>query len=109
MREAEIPLTAVHTPWGLFERCVMPMGLTNALSTHQGRLEEALGDLSNSICVVYLDDIVVFSKSEAEHVKNTKRVLEKLQEEIFYCSQKKSKLFRKEIRFLGHWISAEGI
>ena len=67
MREADIPLTAVHTPWGLFEWCVMPMGLTNAPATHQARLEEALGSLINTVCVVYLDDIVVFSPTVKDH------------------------------------------
>lgn len=109
MREAEIPLTAVHTPWGLFEWCAMPMGLKNAPSTHQGRLEEALGELLNSICVIYLDDIVVFSNTPEEHLVNTRLVLQRLREANLYCSAKKTKLFREEIKFLGHWISGEGI
>lgn len=85
------------------------MGLTNAPSTHQGRLEEALGDLINTICVVYLDDIVVFSNSPEEHLVNTRKVLQKLREANLYCSKKKTKLFREEIKFLGHWISSKGI
>jgi hypothetical protein len=87
----------------------MPMGLTNAPSTHQGRLEEALGDLLNTICVVYLDNIVVFSNSAKEPAIHTKKVLQRLREANLYCSKKKTKLFRKEIKFLGHWISEDGI
>jgi hypothetical protein len=68
MREEDIPLTAVKTQWGLMEWVVMPMGLTNAPATHQARLEEALGDLINNICIVYLDDIVVFLQTIEEHV-----------------------------------------
>jgi hypothetical protein len=109
MREADIPLTAVKTPWGLMEWVVMPMGLTNAPATHQARLEEALGELINDICVVYLDDIVIFSGYFQEHEKHVRIVLQRLRLANLYCSPKKTKLFRKEVKFLGHWISAEGI
>jgi hypothetical protein len=108
MREDDIPLTAVKTPWGLVEWCVMPMGLTNAPATHQARLEEALGELINEICVVYLDDIVVFSNNFTEHEGHLRRVLERLRAANLYCSPKKTQLFRHQVKFLGHWISAEG-
>lgn len=87
----------------------MPMGLTNAPSTHQGRLEEALGDLLNNICVVYLVDIVVFFNSPEEHLTNMRAVLQRLRDANLYCSAKKTKLFQDEIKFLGHWISRKGI
>ncbi|POW02060.1 hypothetical protein PSTT_12070 [Puccinia striiformis] len=109
MWDADIPLTAVKTPWGLFEWCVMPMGLTNAPATHHARLEEALGELINDICVVYLDDIVVFSDSFPQHEEHVQRVLERLRAANLYCSPKKTMLFRHKIKFLGHWISADGI
>lgn len=107
MREQDIPLTAVKTPWGFFKWSVMPMSLSNAPATHQARLEEALGDLLGQVCVVELDDIVVFSASAAEHGVHVRQVLEKLRAANLYCSAKKTKLFRDEIKFLGHWISAE--
>jgi hypothetical protein len=109
MREEDIPLTAVKTPWGLMEWCVMPMGLTNAPATHQARLEEALGELINVVCVVYLDKIVVFSQSAADHKIHVCRVLNRLQAAKLYCSPKKTKLFRPEVKFLGHYISGDGI
>lgn len=109
MREDDIPLTAVKTPWGLMEWVVMPMGLTNAPATHQARLEEALGELINNICVVYLDDIVIFSDSFLEHETHVRRVLERLRAANLYCSPKKTLLFRKKVKFLGHWISQEGV
>lgn len=68
-----------------------------------------MGDLLKSICVVYLDNIVVFSNTPQEHIENTRRVPQKLREANLYCSRKKSKLFWEEIKFLGHWISASGI
>jgi hypothetical protein len=109
MREADIPLTAVKTPWGLMEWVVMPMGLTNAPATHQARLEEALGEIINTICVVYLDDIVIFSQSFSEHKTHVRAVLQHLREANLYCSPKKTQLFRNQIKFLGHWISKDGV
>lgn len=109
MRKEDIPLTAVKTPWGLYEWVVMPMGLTNAPATHQSRCEEVLGDLVNVICVVYIDNIVVFSNTVEEHEIHVRQVLDRLREERLYCSSKKTQLFRREIEFLGHRISAQGI
>jgi hypothetical protein len=109
MREEDIPLTAVKTPWGLMEWCVMPMGLTNAPATHQARLEEALGELINAICVVFIDDIVVFSRNVTDHNTHVRLVLDRLREANLYCSPKKTNLFRREIKFLGHSISQDGI
>jgi hypothetical protein len=91
------------------EWVVMPMGLTNAPATPQAWLKEALGELINDICVVYLDNIVIFLGSYPEHKKHVRRVLEELRSANLYCSAKKTQLFRDRIKFLGHWILAEGI
>jgi hypothetical protein len=109
MRTEDIPLTAVKTPWGLYEWVVMPMGLTNAPATHQARLEEALGKLINSVCVVYLDDIVIFSNSLATHEEHIRQVLGRLRAANLYCSPKKTQLFQHRVKFLGHWVSPNGI
>lgn len=109
LREEDVPLTAVKTPFGLYEWAVMPMGLTNGPATHQARVEEALGDLIGRICVVYIDDIVVFSNSVEEHEEHVRQVLEKLRSARLYCSPSKSKLFRRKVNFLGHEISGDGI
>lgn len=109
MREEDIPLTAVKTPWGLYKWVVMPMGLTNSPATHQSRIEEVLGELVNVTCVVYIDDIVIFSDSVEEHEAHVREVMNRMQRERLYCSLKKTQLFRSETEFLGHKISAEGI
>jgi hypothetical protein len=110
MREADIPLTAVKTPWRLHEWVVMPMGLTNTPATHQlARLEEALGELINDVCVVYLDDIVIFSDSITSHEHHIRQVLERLLRANLYCSPKKTKLLQLSVKFLGHWISSDGV
>jgi hypothetical protein len=109
MRKAYIPLTAVKTPWGLHEWVVMPMSLTNTPDTHQARLEEALGNLINQICVVYLDNIVVFSSLFKQHKDHVRRVLQQIRDTHLYCSPKKTKLFQSEVNLLGHFILADGI
>lgn len=109
MREADIPLTAVKTPWGLYEWVVMPMGLTNASATHQAQCEEALGELVNIICVVFIDDILIFSDNVEEHEQHVCMVLDCLRAANLYCSLKKTKLFQKEVKFLGHFISENGV
>jgi hypothetical protein len=92
MREADIPLTDVKTPWGLYEWIVMPMGLTNALATYQARLEEALVELINDFCVVYLDDIVIFSDNTKSHKRHLRLVLDRIRQANLYCSPKKSEV-----------------
>ena len=92
MREEDIPLTAVKTPWGLYEWRVMPMGLTNAPATHQARLEEALGDVLNDFCVVYLDDIVVFSAMFEDHEQHVRQVLDR---PTFIAAQRKHNFSEK--------------
>jgi len=105
----DIHLTAISTPFGLYEWPVMPMGGCNAPATHQRRMTAALRHLIGKICHVYLDDIIIWSQSLEEHRKNVELVLEALRQSKLYCSVKKSDLFCTDIIFLGHRISARGI
>ena len=105
----DIHLTAIRTPWGLYEWTVMPMGGCNAPSTHQRRMTDALRELIGRICHVYLDDIIIWSQSMEEHEINTAKVLEALRKANLFCNGSKSTLFSTEISFLGHRISADGI
>ena len=105
----DIRLTAVMTPFGLYEWVVMPMGCKNAPATHQRRMNQALRKHIGVICHVYLDDIVIWSGSIEEHRKNVQTVLQALRDADLYCSTKKSQLFTIELDFLGHHISSKGI
>jgi hypothetical protein len=87
----------------------MPQGGRNAPATHQQRMFIALHPLIGKICHVYLDDIIIWSQSVTEHVKNVQLVLEALWKACLFCSPKKTSLFCTEIDFLGHHISASGI
>ena len=105
----DIHLTAIRTPWGLYEWTVMPMGGSNAPATHQRRMTDALRHLIGKICHVYLDDIIIWSQTLEEHEENVAKVLEALRAAKLYCNPDKSTLFATEISFLGHVISASGI
>ena len=109
MHPDDVNLTAVNTPWGLYEWVVMPMGIKNAPAIHQRRVTAALRPFIGRFCHVYLDDIVIWSKSLEEHTTNVRLVLKALKTNKLYCNPKKTKLFCTEIRFLGHRISANGI
>ncbi|RDB16052.1 Transposon Tf2-6 polyprotein [Hypsizygus marmoreus] len=109
MHPAHVPLTAVSTPFGLFEWLVMPMGLRNALAIHQCHVSIALKDYIGKICHVYLDDIVIWSESVEEHHENIQKILQALQDARLYVNPAKTHLYCTAIDFLGHRISAAGI
>lgn len=105
----DVHLTAVTTPFGLYEWLVMPMGCRNAPAMHQRRMCTALCPFIGKICHVYLDDIVIWSSSIAEHLRNVEMILKALCEHSLFCSPKKTNLFCTTLQFLGHIISARGI
>lgn len=105
----DIHLTAVRTPWGLYEWCVMPQGGCNAPSTHQRRVTDALRHLIGVICHVYMDDIIIWSQTLEEHARNVAAVLDALRAAKLYCNPKKSELFCTKVEFLGHVIDPNGI
>ena len=100
---------AVHTPWGLYEWLVMPMGVRNAPAVHQWRMTSALRHLIGRICHVYLDDIIIWSQTLEEHIQNVRTMLQALRDAKLFCSLKKTQLFCTEVLFLGHKVSNRGI
>lgn len=105
----DIPLTAVSTPFGLFEWMVMPMGLKNVPTIHQRWVTSALRPHIGWICHIYLDDIIIWSNSIEEHCENVWTILSALQGSQLYCNPRKTHLFETKVDFLGHHISACGI
>ena len=107
LTDSDVPKTAFRTPFGLFEYKVMPFGLTNAPSVFMATMNDMLAHLP--FCVVYLDDILIFSKTPAEHVQHVAAVLEVLEKNQFLIKLKKCDFFKQELLYLGHIISADGI
>ncbi|KAJ2935130.1 hypothetical protein H1R20_g1983, partial [Candolleomyces eurysporus] len=109
MKPEHIPLTAVTTPFGLYEFVVMPMGFRNAPSIHQRRVSRALKAYIGKFCHVYLDDIIIWSDTVEEHLRHVRLVLEALRAHKLYLNPKKCKFLQTSINFLGHIVSGDGI
>ena len=107
--EEDAPKTAFRTPFGHFQFKVLIEGLTNAPATFQTVMNSIFKPYLRDFVVVYLDDILVYSKTEADHQKHLRLVLEKLREEKFYACLQKCEFAKPEIKFLGHIVGAEGI
>eukprot|EP00731_Ephydatia_muelleri_P021935 Em0014g526a len=101
--------TAFVTPFGQFQFRVMPFDLCNAPATFQRLMERVLAGLHWMTCLVYLDDIIIFSRSVKTHVEQLKEVLERLKIAGLKIRTKKCHLLQTSVQYLGHVISAEGI
>ena len=101
--------TAFITPFGLYQFKVLPFGLASAPATFERLMERVLSGLHWEICLVYLDDIIIFSRSFEEHLMRLRTVLSRLRDANLKLSPKKCKLFRREVHFLGHVVSSRGV
>jgi hypothetical protein len=109
IREGDEWKTAFRTKYGHFEFLVMPMGLTNAPATFQSYINRALRGYVDDFCVVYLDDILIFSRTPEEHQHHLELVLERLRQAELYANVKKCSFFRDELEFLGFIINQDGV
>lgn len=105
----DVEKTAFNVEHGHFEFLRMPMGLKNSPSTFQRVMDNVLRGLQNEICLVYLDDIIVFSTSLQEHMTNLEKVFQRLRESNFKIQMDKSEFLKLETAYLGHIISRDGI
>ena len=110
MDEDSKPVTAFTIGLLDFYECKsMPFGLTNAPVPFQRPMETCLGNLNLHWCIIYLDDIVIFSKDLASHLKRLKAVFQKLEEAGLKLKPSKCELFQWQLAYLGHVISTQGI
>ncbi|GBM65529.1 Retrovirus-related Pol polyprotein from transposon 297 [Araneus ventricosus] len=100
--------TAFTTEQGLWQFKVMPFGLCNTPATCERLMKTVLHRLSSKACLVYLDDVIVGQTFE-EHLNNLRKVFQKLHKANLKLSPKKCRFFQKEVPYLGHVISTEGI
>ncbi|CAI5470588.1 unnamed protein product [Closterium sp. Yama58-4] len=100
---------SIHTRYGSYEYLVMPFGLCNAPATFQAEMNHILRPLLDECVVVYLDDILIYSKNMKEHVEHLRKVFEILRKNKFYVKLSKSDFALKKVQFLRHMVSAEGV
>ena len=110
LEEEAKPLTAFTVgPLGFWQCECMPFGLTNAPATFQRLMESCLGELHLNWCIIYLDDIIVFSRTPEEHIHRLRAVFEKLKAAGLKLKPSKCDFFKKEIKYLGHVVSEQGV
>jgi hypothetical protein len=109
IRPEDIPETAFTTRYGLFEYLVMSFGLTNAPAHFTYLMNSIFMPELDKFVVIFIDDILIYSKNEEEHAKHLRIVLTRLREHHLYAKFSKCAFWLKEIQFLGHVLSAKGI
>jgi len=101
--------TAFRTRYGQYEYKGMPFGLVNAPATFQRMMNKILREFLDQGVVVYLDDILIYSKTHAEHVAMVKKVLSRLMEHQLAVFIKKSEFHVKAVEFLGYIVATDGV
>ncbi|KAI7411517.1 hypothetical protein KC336_g12012 [Hortaea werneckii] len=109
MKEGEEWKTAFRTRFGLYEYLVMPFGLTNAPATFQAYINNVLRKYLDVFVVVYLDDILVYSKTYEDHVQHVRKVLQALKDAHLRVKPGKTEFHKPEVKFLGYIVSREGL
>jgi hypothetical protein len=109
IRESDIPKTAFVTRYGQFEFTVMSFGLTNAPAYFMNLMNKVFMDELDKFVVVFIDDILVYSKSIQEHEQHLRVVLERLRIHRLYAKFSKCEFWLKRVAFLGHILTAEGV
>jgi hypothetical protein len=101
--------TTFITKYGLYEFTVMSFGLTNAPAFFMNLMSSVFMDFHDKFVVVFIDDILIYSQSEEEHVNHLKMVLQRLREHQLYAKLSKCEFWINEVLFLGHIINKEGL
>ena len=109
VKDVDVPKTAFRTRYGHYEFLVMPFGLTNAPATFMDLMNRVFHPYLDQFVVVFIDDILVYSKDAQDHEHHLKIVLRILKEKQLFAKLSNCDFFLKEVSFLGHIVSAEGI
>ncbi|WMV50166.1 hypothetical protein MTR67_043551 [Solanum verrucosum] len=109
VREIDIPKTAFRTRYGHYEFLVMPFRLTNAPSVFMDLMNRVFKPYLDQFVVVFIDDILIFSRSSEDRDKHLQIVLKILKEKELYAKLSKCEFWLDEVAFLGHVVSTEGV
>ena len=110
MTEDSKPPTAFTVgPLGFYECVWMPFGLTNAPATFQCLMETCLGEIHLKWCIIYLNNIIVFSKTQKEHIERLRGIFEKLAAAGLRLKPSKCEFFKLQVTYLGHIVFKDSI
>nr|GEV28013.1 putative reverse transcriptase domain-containing protein [Tanacetum cinerariifolium] len=109
VREEDIPKTTFRTRYGHYEFQVMPFGLTNAPMVFMDLMNRVCKPYLDRFVIVFIDDILIYSKNKKEHEGHLKLILKLLKEEELYVKFSKCKFWLSKVKFLGHMIDSKGI
>ncbi len=105
----DVPKTAFRVPFGHYQFKVLSFGLTNAPATFQGVMNRIFQQYLGKFVLVYLDDILVFSKTQEEHLEHLRKVFEILRENKLFAKLTKCHFAKSELEYLGHVVGKDGI
>ncbi|GJZ04586.1 putative reverse transcriptase domain-containing protein [Tanacetum coccineum] len=109
VREEDVPKIAFRTRYGYYEFQVMPFGLTNAPAVFMDLMNRVCKPYLDKFVIVFIDDILIYSKNKQEHEEHLKLILELLKKEELYAKFSKCEFWIPKVQFLGHVIDSEGI
>jgi hypothetical protein len=109
IRPSEIPKMDFSTRYGLYEFTIMLFGLTNALAYFMNLMNKVFMEYLDKFVVVFIDDILIYSKNISDHEEHLRLVLQKLSDKQLYAKLSKCEFWLDEVPFLGHIISNGGI
>ena len=109
IKDEDIFKTTFRTRYGHYEFVVMPFGLTNAPAVFMCLMNNVMHKYLDKFVVIFIDDILIYSKSEEEHKEHLKIVLQELREHQLYAKFRKCDFFKDKIQYLSHVVTKEGI
>ncbi|KAJ0714365.1 putative nucleotidyltransferase, Ribonuclease H [Helianthus annuus] len=109
IQEEDIPKTAFRTRYGHYKFVVMPFGLTNAPAVFMDLMNRVCKPFLDRFVIVFIDDVLIYSKSKTEHAQHLRLVLELLQGNQLYAKFSKCEFWLEEVQFLGHIVNSQGI
>ncbi|KAL4334046.1 hypothetical protein GQ457_07G007710 [Hibiscus cannabinus] len=109
VKDADVPNTTFQTRYGHFEFLVMPFGLTNAPAAFMDLMNIIFKPYLDKFVIVFIDDILIYSRNKDEHAEHLQIVLQTLREHLLFVKFSKCEFWLPEVSFLGQFISAKGI
>ncbi|KAL4025562.1 hypothetical protein IC575_013964 [Cucumis melo] len=109
IKDGDVPKTAFRSRYGQYEFIVMSFGLTNAPAVFMDLMNIVFREFLNTFVIVFMDDILIYSKTEVEHEEHLRMVLQTLRDNKLYAKFSKCEFWLKQVSFLGHVVSKAGV